>query len=193
MFRHTRPTTVVSQERPAACSGITATYWPTMTGTNSRRAASTAPSVCPRQQPCWQWRPSRPMSPTGTPTRSCGPTAETGITAQLEPATIDGPVYASSMVVLYAARHRVPAPFLARWLLGVGIVATLTVTMTQGWSHGPVGAVVAALARHVRPRHQAHGPRIGAPGSLPSPQAGSVMRRCLRPAPSITQQWLPTG
>ncbi len=35
---------------------------------------------------------------------------ETGITARLEPATIDGLVYASSMVVLYAARHRVPVP-----------------------------------------------------------------------------------
>jgi len=33
---------------------------------------------------------------------------ESGITARLEPATIDGLVYASSMVVLYAARHRVP-------------------------------------------------------------------------------------
>jgi hypothetical protein len=69
---------------------------------------------------------------------------ETGITARLEPATIDGLVYASSMVVLYAARHRVPAPTLARWLLGLGIAATLTANMAQGWSHGPVGAVVAA-------------------------------------------------
>ncbi len=69
---------------------------------------------------------------------------ETGITARLEPATIDGLVYASSMVVLYAARHRVPVPCLARWLLGLGIAATLTANMAQGWSHGPVGAVVAA-------------------------------------------------
>ena len=69
---------------------------------------------------------------------------ETGITARLEPATIDGLVYASSMVVLYAARHRVPVPALARWLLGLGIAATLTANMAQGWSHGPVGAVVAA-------------------------------------------------
>ena len=69
---------------------------------------------------------------------------ETGITARLEPATIDGLVYASSMVVLYATRHRVPAPALARWLLGLGIAATLTANMAQGWSHGPVGAVVAA-------------------------------------------------
>ena len=65
---------------------------------------------------------------------------ETGITARLEPATIDGLVYASSMVVLYAARHRVPAPALARWLPGLSIAATLTANMAQGWSHGPVGA-----------------------------------------------------
>jgi hypothetical protein len=68
---------------------------------------------------------------------------ETGTTARLEPATIDGLVYASSMVVLYAARHRVPVPSLARWLLGLGIAATLTANMAQGWSHGLVGAVVA--------------------------------------------------
>jgi hypothetical protein len=71
---------------------------------------------------------------------------ETGITARLEPATIDGLVYASSMVVLYAARHRVPVPSLARWLLALGIAATLTANMAQGWSHGLAGAVVAALA-----------------------------------------------
>ena len=69
---------------------------------------------------------------------------ESGITARLEPATIDGLVYASSMVILYAARHRAPVPWLARWLLGLGIAATLTANMAQGWSHGPVGAVVAA-------------------------------------------------
>jgi hypothetical protein len=69
---------------------------------------------------------------------------ESGITARLEPATIDGLVYASSMVVLYAARHRVPVPSLARWLLVAGIAATLTANMARGWSHGPVGAVVAA-------------------------------------------------
>jgi Protein of unknown function (DUF2637) len=57
---------------------------------------------------------------------------ESGITARLEPATIDGLVYASSMLSL------------ARWLLGLGIAATLTANMAQGWSHGLVGAVVAA-------------------------------------------------
>jgi hypothetical protein len=69
---------------------------------------------------------------------------ETGISARLEPTTIDGLVYASSMVVLYVARYRVPVPSLARWLLALGIAATLTANMAQGWSHGLVGAVIAA-------------------------------------------------
>jgi Protein of unknown function (DUF2637) len=57
---------------------------------------------------------------------------ESGITARLEPATIDGLVYASSMLVLYAARHRMPVPSLARWLLGLGIAATLTAEHSTG-------------------------------------------------------------
>jgi hypothetical protein len=48
------------------------------------------------------------------------------------------------MVIMYATRHWLPVPRLARWLLALGIVATLAANMAQGWSHGPVGAVVAA-------------------------------------------------
>lgn len=69
---------------------------------------------------------------------------ETGPTARLEPATIDGLVYCSSMVILYAARHQLRAPGLARWLLALGIAATLAANLAHGWSHGPVGAAVAA-------------------------------------------------
>lgn len=69
---------------------------------------------------------------------------ESGVTARLEPATIDGLVYASSMVILYGARHRLLVPRLARWLLTLGIVATLAANMAKGWSHGPGGMVVAA-------------------------------------------------
>lgn len=69
---------------------------------------------------------------------------ESGVTAMLEPATIDGLVYASSMVMLYAARHHLPVPRLARWMLALGILASLAVNVAQGWSHGLVGAVVAA-------------------------------------------------
>jgi hypothetical protein len=175
---------------------------------------------------------------------------ESGITARLEPATIDGLVYASSMVVLSAARHRVPVPSLVRWLLGVGIAATLTANMAQGWSHGLVGAVVAAwpavslvgsyellvwlirasgtaghrpsagrlalatprpavLQRVLRRRqplaprsragasaaHQTrHGSlRLRQQGRWPSPPAGRVTRRYLRPALSMTPRWPRTG
>src|SRR5690348_3704808 len=173
---------------------------------------------------------------------------ETGITARLEPATIDGLVYASSMVVLYAARHRVPVPSLARWLLALGIAATLTANMAQGWSHGPVGAVIAAWpavslvgsyelllwlirtrgtadrgpsAGHLRsgaaycstprpvPARAADGERPGgsehgtsglawrpagqAAGQSPSPPAGSVTTRRLRPGLSMTRRWPRTG
>jgi len=69
---------------------------------------------------------------------------ESGVTALLEPATIDGLVYASSMVILYAARHRLPVPPLARWMLALGIAASLAVNVAQGCSHGVVGAAVAA-------------------------------------------------
>ena len=48
------------------------------------------------------------------------------------------------MVVLYAARHQLTAPPLARWLLALSIVATLAANVAHGWSHGPVGAAVAA-------------------------------------------------
>lgn len=69
---------------------------------------------------------------------------ETGVTAHLEPATFDGLVYASSMVILYAARHDRQVPRLARWMLALGILASLAVNVAQGWSHGPAGAAVAA-------------------------------------------------
>jgi Protein of unknown function (DUF2637) len=69
---------------------------------------------------------------------------ENGATARVEPATIDDLVYASSMVILYAARHRLAVPSLARLLLALGIVATLAANVAHGWTEGPVGAVVAA-------------------------------------------------
>jgi hypothetical protein len=69
---------------------------------------------------------------------------ESGVTALLEPGTIDGLVYASSMVILHAARHRLPVPRLARWMLALGITASLAVNVAQGWSHGLVGAAAAA-------------------------------------------------
>ena len=69
---------------------------------------------------------------------------ETGWTARLIPLTVDGLIYASSMVMLDAARRTVPAPPLARWLLGLGIAATLAANVAHGLGHGLAGAAVAA-------------------------------------------------
>jgi hypothetical protein len=68
----------------------------------------------------------------------------TGVLAYAYPATIDGLIYAASMVLLDSARRNIAAPGLARWLLGVGIVVTLGVNVTAGLHHGAVGAVVSA-------------------------------------------------
>ena len=69
---------------------------------------------------------------------------EAGWTGRLVPLTVDGLIYASSMVMLDSARRKVPVPPLARWLLGVGIAATLAANVAHGLGHGLSGAVVAA-------------------------------------------------
>ncbi len=69
---------------------------------------------------------------------------EAGWTARLVPLTVDRLIYASSMVMLDSARRKVPVPALARWLLGLGIAATLAANVTHGLGHGLIGAAVAA-------------------------------------------------
>ena len=68
---------------------------------------------------------------------------ETGWTAHLIPLTVDGLISASSMVMLDSVRRGVPVPSLARWLLGLGIAATLAANVAHGLGHGPGGAAVA--------------------------------------------------
>ena len=46
------------------------------------------------------------------------------MTARLVPFTVDGLIWAASMVVLDASRRGQPVPRLAAWSLGAGIVAT---------------------------------------------------------------------
>jgi uncharacterized protein DUF2637 len=70
---------------------------------------------------------------------------EVGWTARLVPLTVDGLIYAGSMVMLGSARRKAPVPALARWLLGPGITATLAANMT----HQPVhGLVLASCAKY---------------------------------------------
>jgi hypothetical protein len=46
--------------------------------------------------------------------------------------------------MLDSARRKTPIPVLARWLLGLGIAATLAANVAHGLGHGPIGAAVAA-------------------------------------------------
>ncbi len=69
---------------------------------------------------------------------------ESGVTARLLPSTVDGLIWAASMVVLDVSRRNQPVPRLAAWSLGAGIVATVGANVAHGIGHGPVGAVVSA-------------------------------------------------
>jgi hypothetical protein len=69
---------------------------------------------------------------------------ETGVTAALLPATIDGLVYVASMTMLSFARRGEKAPVLARWTLALGVAATIAANVLHGVAHGPVGAVIGA-------------------------------------------------
>ena len=69
---------------------------------------------------------------------------DAGWTARLVPLTLDGLIYASSMVMLGCARRKAPVPALARWLPGLGIAATLAANVAHGLGHGLMGAAVAA-------------------------------------------------
>lgn len=69
---------------------------------------------------------------------------ETGWLDAVYPLTVDGLIYASSMVLLNDARRRLRPHWLAYAALGLGISATLAVNVAAGLAYGPVGAIVAA-------------------------------------------------
>jgi Protein of unknown function (DUF2637) len=69
---------------------------------------------------------------------------ESGLTARLLPFTVDGLIWAASMVVLDASRRNQRVPRLALWSLGAGIMATVGANLAHGLGHGPIGALVSA-------------------------------------------------
>jgi hypothetical protein len=69
---------------------------------------------------------------------------ESNLTARLLPFTVDGLIWAASMVVLDASRRDQRVPPLALWSLGAGIVATIGANLAHGLGHGPIGALVSA-------------------------------------------------
>jgi Protein of unknown function (DUF2637) len=75
---------------------------------------------------------------------------ESGWTARMVPLTVDGLIYASSMVMLDSARRKMRVPALARWLLGLGIAATLAANVAHGLGHGLRCAAVPLWPRGLR-------------------------------------------
>jgi hypothetical protein len=71
---------------------------------------------------------------------------ESGVTARLVPFTVDGLIWAASMVVLDASRRGQPVARLAAWSLGAGIVAGIGANLAHGVGHGPVGALALVSA-----------------------------------------------
>ena len=69
---------------------------------------------------------------------------EFGLTARLLPFTVNGLIWAASMVMLDSSRRGQPVPRLAAWSLGAGIVATVGANLAHGVGHGPVGGLVSA-------------------------------------------------
>jgi hypothetical protein len=69
---------------------------------------------------------------------------ETGFAARLLPLTIDGLIWAASMVILDASRRNQRVPRLAAWSLGCAIAATIGANLAHGLNHGPIGALISA-------------------------------------------------
>jgi hypothetical protein len=69
---------------------------------------------------------------------------ETGVTAHVEPFTVDGLILTASMVILDANRRNEMYQSWRKWSLGVGIVATISANVAHGLNHGVIGAAVSA-------------------------------------------------
>jgi len=67
-----------------------------------------------------------------------------GVAARLLPLSVDGLIAAASLVMLHAARNRLPVPRLARFMLALGVVATVGANVAYGAAFGLLGAVVSA-------------------------------------------------
>jgi hypothetical protein len=73
--------------------------------------------------------------------RAHGEAGQTGRPVSL---TMDGLIYATSIVMLDPGRRKAPVPALARWLPGLGIAPTLVANVAHGLGDGLAGAIMTA-------------------------------------------------
>jgi hypothetical protein len=64
--------------------------------------------------------------------------------SRLLPVSVDGLLTAASLVLLDAARSGRKAPTFARYMLALGVLATVAANLAYGWHFGPVGMAVSA-------------------------------------------------
>ena len=67
-----------------------------------------------------------------------------GTAARLLPLSVDGLVLAASLVLLHEARNDRDAPALARFMLWLGISATIGANIAYGAGYGLLGALISA-------------------------------------------------
>jgi Protein of unknown function (DUF2637) len=90
---------------------------------------------------------------------------EEGWKARLIPLTVDGLIYASS-VMLDSARRKMPVPALARWLLGMGIAAAECGHLN--WPRSECYGQRSDLSADRRPSHPVRiGPFLGDQAAVP--------------------------
>ena len=67
-----------------------------------------------------------------------------GTAARLLPLSVDGLILAASLVLLHEARNDRDAPWLARFMLWLGIGATIGANIAYGAGYGLLGALISA-------------------------------------------------
>jgi hypothetical protein len=69
---------------------------------------------------------------------------QSGTAARLLPLSVDGLIAAASLVMLHAARNKLPVPLLSRLMLALGVGATVAANVAYGLPFGWLSAVVSA-------------------------------------------------
>jgi hypothetical protein len=69
---------------------------------------------------------------------------QNGTAARLLPLSVDGLILAASLVLLHEARNGRDAPGLARFMLWLGIAATIGANIAYGAGYGLLGALISA-------------------------------------------------
>lgn len=103
---------------------------------------------------------------------------QTALASLLLPVSIDGTVAAASLVMLRAARAGLGTPWLARFMLGLSVVATLTANIAYGSAFGLAGALLSGW------------PAVAFIGS--AEMAIGMVRRTRQAAPDSPSQFVPS-